>query len=77
MQNSKPANQSPMPSSATTRDGLEFDPTKRRWVLSRDNSLWLGWIDDLVDEPLLTGMLKALLQYAKTLSDLALRLRIP
>jgi integrase len=56
----------PMASMVTSRDGFDFDPTARRWVLSRDVVLRLGWVDSLLAEPSQTGAVKTLLHFGRT-----------
>lgn len=51
-----------------SRDGYEFFTNTRKWVISRDRTLYLSWVDDLLDEPLRSSFIDLCKFYAEKYS---------
>lgn len=51
-----------------THEGYVFDPKSRIWKLSRDYTLNLGWLDDLMGQELANSFAKVLSYYAQKYS---------
>jgi hypothetical protein len=51
-----------------SRDSYEFWPDSRIWMLSRDITINLSWVDELMQPPLLDGALEAFSFYAANYS---------
>lgn len=52
--------------SIISREGYEFDPDTRRWQLSRDVLVELGWAEETLADPLRSGFLMAMTHIAQT-----------
>lgn len=56
-------------SMATSREGYVFDPTSRKWKISREYTLNLEWVDELLETTLVESFLKVLAHYTEKYSS--------
>lgn len=49
-------------------ENYKFDLTSRVWILSRDVTVNIEWVDELFNEPLRRGAIQALVHFARTYS---------
>ncbi|HUZ97253.1 MAG TPA: site-specific integrase [Edaphobacter sp.] len=58
----------PVASIVTSRDGYQFDLASRKWKLSRDRTVSLEWVQDVLSTSLAESLVKVLVHYAITYS---------